>query len=90
LFGRPAINQERRARADWGCDAPDGLSDIAITPGAVFFLKSGLDRPKQGMLAVRLFQVLACARFQRTDSYLIISPARHDNNRQVASHPVKL
>jgi hypothetical protein len=46
LFGRPAINQERRARADWGCDAPDGLSDIAITPGAVFFLKSGLDRPK--------------------------------------------
>jgi hypothetical protein len=30
-----------------GCDAPDGLSDIAITPGAVFFLKCGLDRPSR-------------------------------------------
>ena len=68
----------------------DGVGDIAIARGALFFLKCRLDRREQGIIAVRLFQEIACARFHRTNGRLDVALGGNDNDRQIASHPVKL
>jgi hypothetical protein len=90
---RPARQQPVKnfplARTESG-DPPRGVGDIEFMIGAVFPGKHRLDRPEQGMIAVRLFQKVGCARLHRANGRLDIALTGHDNHREVGSHLEKL
>ncbi len=73
------------------CYPPDRIGDIAIARDLVFVIECRLDRPKQRMIGVWLFQEksLAPAFIARTVAWT--SPWRGtENDRQIAPHPGQL